>query len=163
MTEIARPIFFVLKAILNLQLCVRCETIAGCDIRAPHVVPPRSASSVSIWHVAEKLLVPANGAEKLRRKFIFPLEIPRKGVRVADAWDFETRFVEFRPELQMTPGKTDVLAQNALMKIADVAAVPMMAPKPSLRPSFKDRPLRRRPANTSSLRLLREPDRRTRS
>src|SRR5437016_117197 len=72
-TEIARPIFFVLKAILNLQLRVRRETIASRDIRAPHVVPPRSASSVSIWHVAEKLLVPANGAEKLRRKFILPL------------------------------------------------------------------------------------------
>src|SRR5437588_6794325 len=105
----------MLKAILNLQLSVRREAISGCNIRAPDVMPPRNASSIAIWHVGEKLLVPANGAEKLRRKFIFPLEIPRERVRISDTRNFETRFVEFRPELQMMPGKTDVLAQNALM------------------------------------------------
>ena len=31
----ARAILFVLKAVLNLQLSVRCEAITGCDIGAP--------------------------------------------------------------------------------------------------------------------------------
>src|SRR5437868_601152 len=63
-TEIAPTVLFVLKAVLNLQLRVWREPVSRRDVGAPKVVPPRSASSVSIWHVAEKLLVPANGAEK---------------------------------------------------------------------------------------------------
>src|ERR1700731_4162151 len=55
-TEITRPVLFVLKAVLNLQLRVRRETVAGRDVGAPHIVAPRRAAPVSIGHVGEKLL-----------------------------------------------------------------------------------------------------------
>ena len=63
----------MLKAVLDLQLRVWREPVSRRDVGAPKVMPPWNTSSVSIGHVAEKLLVPANGAEKLRRKFILPL------------------------------------------------------------------------------------------
>src|SRR5438067_4567517 len=123
MAEISHTILFVLKAVLNLQLSVWRETITGCDIGAPEIMPKRRVfTTVAIGHFRKELLVPAQRSEKLGSELIFRLQIVGETIRVSDRWDFEARFVEFRPELQMMPGKTDVLAKHTLMVVADIAA-----------------------------------------
>ena len=114
---------FLLKTVLQLELRVRCEAIAGRDINTPNIIAPGNTSSISVGHIAEELLVPADRAEKLRSEFVFRFEIINKCVGVADARDFETRFVKFGPELQVMPGEADILAQNAFVVIADITAI----------------------------------------
>src|ERR1700737_4944671 len=114
---------FLLKSVLQVELRVRCKTIAARDINTPNIKAPGNSSSISIGHIAKELLVPANRAEKLRSEFVFRFEIISKCVGVADARDFEARFVKFGPELQVMPGEADVLAQNALVVIPDITAI----------------------------------------
>src|ERR1700719_2157408 len=121
MREVARAIHFVLKAILQLKLRMRGETIAGGDVRAPEVVSPRRGPAIAVRDVAEELLVPARGGEKLRREFVFRLEVISERVGIGESGNFEARLEEFRPQLQVMPGKTDVLPEQTFVVIADVA------------------------------------------
>src|SRR5437868_5495231 len=115
-----RPAFFVLKAVLQLQLDVGGEPVASGHVGPPDVPAPRRCSAVNVGDVAEELLVPADRAEKLRGKLVFHLEVISERVGVGEPGYLESRLKEFRPELPMVPGEPDVLAEQALMIIADI-------------------------------------------
>ena len=97
MVVVTRASRFVLKAILQLELGVRSETVSNRSIDAPKILTPTEAAFSPIVDGSKELLIPAQRAEKLRRKFIFGFKIIGERVRVTDARDFETRFVNFRP------------------------------------------------------------------
>src|SRR5713101_3783960 len=99
-----------------------CETIGNRSIYPPEVITPPNATACAVGHGIEQLLVPAERGKKLGREFIFHLKIVCECIRVADARNFETRFVKFRPQLQMMPGEADILAEDELSIIADIAA-----------------------------------------
>src|SRR5689334_1939235 len=99
---------------------MRCKTITGCDIDSPEILAPAHRCSSPDADVVEELLVPAQGTEKLGSEFVLRLQVVSECISITDARNFETRFVEFRPQLQMVPGKADVLAQDRFPIIADV-------------------------------------------
>src|SRR5205823_4873704 len=45
-----------------------------------------------------------------------------ESIGVTDARDFETRFINLGPQLQMVPGKGNVLGQNFLAKVANTGS-----------------------------------------
>ncbi len=110
------------EVVLQLQLSMRREAIGDRKVDSPCIVTPRNFSSASIRHVAEELLIPARGGKKLWRKFVFRLKKIAEDICVSDQWNFEARFVEFRPELHMMPFKGDVLANQNLVVITEAAA-----------------------------------------
>src|SRR6266550_8727264 len=122
MVFVARPGGLLLKTVLELQLGMRRESIARREIDPPKVLTPANTASRAVIDFAEELLIPAQRAEDLRREFVFRLKIVSECIRVAHTRNFETRFVEFRPQLQMMPSKTDILAENQLSVIIDIAS-----------------------------------------
>src|SRR5207237_10154678 len=72
--------------------------------------------------LGKELLVPADSPKKLRGEFIFRLEVVGERVGVGKPGNRETGFETFRPQLPVVPGKADVLAEKALVVIADVAS-----------------------------------------
>src|SRR4029077_9172947 len=91
-------------------------------IDASQILTPAEAGFSPIVDGSKDLLIPAQRTEKLRRKFIFRLKIIGERVRVTDPRNFETRFVNFRPQLQVMPGEAGVLAENDFSVITKVAA-----------------------------------------
>src|SRR2546421_9912638 len=79
---VARTCRFVLKAVLNLELGVRGETISNRGVDAPEILTPAEAVSSPIVDGSKQLLVPAQRTEKLRREFIFGFKIIGERVRV---------------------------------------------------------------------------------
>src|ERR1700704_4745261 len=99
---------------------MRCKTITGCDIDPPEVLaPPHLCSSTNV-DLVEKLLVPAECAEKLGSEFVLRFQVVSERIRITNTRNFETRFIKLRPQLQMMPGNADVLAQNQFPIIADI-------------------------------------------
>src|SRR5206468_3316602 len=117
MIVITRTSGLLLKTVLELQLSVRRKTICRRDVDFTEVVPP----AFVIVDLAEDLLVPAHCAENLRREFIFRFKVVRESVGVAHPRHFEACFVKFRPHLQMMQCEADILAENELTIIVDVA------------------------------------------
>src|SRR5437868_11711493 len=99
-----------------------CETVGDRGIYPPKVITPPNATACTVGHGIEQLIVPAERSKKLGREFIFHLKIVSECVRVAYPRHFETGFVEFRPQLQMMPGEADILPENKLPIVADVAS-----------------------------------------
>src|SRR5258707_11113606 len=96
---------FVLKAVLQLELGVRGETVSNCSVDAPQILTPAQTTLSSVVDGSKDLLVPAHRTEKLGCEFIFRFKIIGERVRVTDPRNFKTRFVNFRPQLQMMPGE----------------------------------------------------------
>src|SRR4029077_4685071 len=113
---------FVLKAVLQLELGVRSETVSNDGVDAPKILTPAEAAVSPIGDRGKHLLVPTQRAEKLRCKFIFSFKIIGEGVCVTDPRNFKTRFVNFRPQLQVVPGKARILTENEFVVITNVAA-----------------------------------------
>ena len=113
---------FMLKAVLQLELGVRGETVSNRSVDAGKILAPAKIAPSPIVDGSKDLLVPAQRTEKLRREFIFRLKIIGERVRVTDPRNFETRFVNFRPQLQVMPGKAGVLPENKFPVITKVAA-----------------------------------------
>src|SRR5947207_8017992 len=88
---------FLLKAILKLQLGMRCKTVACCHVDPPEILAPANLTTCAVGDVAEELLIPTERAEELRREFVFCLKIVSECIRIAHPRDFEARFVKFRP------------------------------------------------------------------
>jgi len=88
---------FPLKAILQLQLGMRCKTVACCRVDPPEILAPANLPTRAVGDVAEELLIPTERAEELRREFVFRLKIVSECIRVAHPRDFELRLVKFRP------------------------------------------------------------------
>jgi len=121
-SEIAQSIRFVLEAVLQLELSVGGEPVAGGDVRAPEIVSPRRGAAGTVRHVAEELLVPAHGAEELRREFVFRLQVIGECIGIGETWNLKARLEKFRPQLPVVPGKADILREDAFVVIADVTA-----------------------------------------
>src|SRR5206468_12328979 len=100
---------------------MRCKTVACCYVDPPEILAPANLTARVVGDVAEELLIPTERAEELRREFVFRLKIVSECIRVAHTRNFETRFVKFRPQLQMVPSKTDILAEKQLPVIIDIA------------------------------------------
>jgi len=64
---------FLLKAILQLQLDMRCKAVAGCHVDPPEILAPANLTTCVVGDVAEELLIPTERAEELRREFVFRL------------------------------------------------------------------------------------------
>src|SRR2546423_1606176 len=94
-SEIAQAILCVLEAVLQLELSVGGEPVAGGDARAPEIVPPRRGAAVTIGHVAEELLVPAHGAEELRRELVLRLQVISERVGIGESRNLEARLEKF--------------------------------------------------------------------
>src|SRR5262249_290899 len=77
--------------------------------------------AVTVINCAKELLVPANGAKELRRKFVFRFDVIRECICVSHIRHFKSRFIKLGPNLKMTPGEADILPQNELTIIVDVA------------------------------------------
>ena len=140
---------FVLETILHLQLSVRRETISACDVDPTQVLAPAGVSSRSIVDITEKLLVPSERSEELRRKFVFRFNIISKCVCISASRHFEAGFIQLGPYLQMAPGEARILAENKLAVIADIA----VARQSSFGFGSKIRHLRWRRDPDSTLRL----------
>ena len=112
---------FVLIAVLQLELGVRSETVSNDGVDAPKILTPAEAAVSPSGDRVKHLLVPTQRAEKLRCEFIFGFKIISERVCVTDPRDFKTRFVNFRLQLQVVPGKARILSQNELAKIANAA------------------------------------------
>ena len=68
----------------------------------------------------EELLVPAERAKQLRRKFVFGFDVISERVRISHIRDFKTRFIKLGPQLQVMPCEADVLSKNKLSIVTDV-------------------------------------------
>src|SRR5712664_616634 len=90
-----------LKAVLKLHLSMRCKAVTCRQVNSPQILAPGHVPTVAVGNIAKELLVPAKRAEQLRRKFVFRLKIVGEGVRIAYPRNFEARFVEFCPQLQV--------------------------------------------------------------
>src|SRR2546423_5260210 len=109
------------EAILDFQLEIVGEAIAERSVHAADIVAPLRAA-LFIADGAEQLLVPAQRAEELRCDFVFRFEVIGEGVGVANARHLEARFEKFRPQLEVMPGERNILRQDQLAIIANVAA-----------------------------------------
>ena len=118
----ARARCFPLKAVLQLDLGARGKTICSGHIDPPKVLTPANVAPGAIVDLVEELLVPAERGEKLRREFVFTFEIVSKGVGIAHARYLKTRFVKFRPALQMMPREAHILSEDKLAIIVEIAA-----------------------------------------
>src|SRR5260221_4769229 len=98
MTHIARRRGFVLKAVLELELCVSGETVGQCTVDPPHVIAPGRATSFAIADRGEELLVPSQCTKELGSELVFCLEVISECIGVANARDFEAGFIEFGPD-----------------------------------------------------------------
>jgi len=67
------------------------------------------------------LLVPAYCTEKLGGEFVFNLDVVGKHVGVSEYRNFETGLESFGPDLQMSAGVTDVLPEEILPEIGEIA------------------------------------------
>jgi hypothetical protein len=92
---VARARRFVLKAVLQLELGVRGETVSNRSIDASQILTPAEAALSAIIDRSKDLLVPAHRTEKLGCEFIFRFKIIGERVRVTDPRNFKTRFVDF--------------------------------------------------------------------
>src|SRR3954463_4170040 len=101
---------------------MRGEAISSREVRAPQVAAPRRGSTDTVRYVVEELLVPTNSGKKLGREFVFHLEVVGEGIGIGETGNLETGLEKFRPHLPVVPGEGDVLAEHALVVIADVAA-----------------------------------------
>src|SRR5207237_4695451 len=106
---VSRAGCFVLKTILQFQLSMRRETVTSCDIDAAQILTPANIASCTIADGPKELLVPAERTKELRREFIFRLKIIGERVSIAYTGNLETRFINFRPQLKMVPGKAGIL------------------------------------------------------
>src|SRR5438552_4985670 len=113
---------FVLKAVLHLKLGVRGEAVSNRSVDPPQILAPAQTTLSSVVDGSKNLLVPAQRAEKLRCKFIFSFKIIGERVCVTDPRNFKTRFVNFRPHLQVMPGEAGILTENEFVVITNVAA-----------------------------------------
>jgi hypothetical protein len=105
---------FLLKAILQFQLGIRCKTVAGCDVNPTQILAPAGVITFAVGDIAEELLVPTERAKELRGEFIFCFKIVSKCIRIANAGNFEARSYKLRPQLQEMPGKRYVLGAASL-------------------------------------------------
>ena len=105
----------------ELFLRLRGVTVAEREIEPRQVIAPWNPVAFAIRNGREKLLVPTQSAEELGRNFVFGLDVIGEGVCVADIRDFETRFIDFSPELEVMPLEADVLGENLLVIVADTA------------------------------------------
>ncbi len=112
---------FVLIIILEFYLSVWREAIRCGDVDSAEVLTPLNIMTVAITDRAEELLVPANRAKELRRKFIFCFDVVSECICVANVRNLEARFIKFGPDLQMMPGETGILPKNKFAIIIDVA------------------------------------------
>src|SRR5262245_4068538 len=69
----------------------------------------------------EEFLIPAQGAENLGSEFVFNLNVVGKNVGITEYWNFETRLESFGPNLQMAAGVTDVLPEEILSEVGEIA------------------------------------------
>src|SRR4029077_8859069 len=83
---------------------------------------PLSIMAVAIADRSKQLLVPANGAKELRRKLVFCFDVVSERICVANMRNFEPRFINFGPDLQIMPGKTGILPKNKFAIIIDVVS-----------------------------------------
>ena len=70
MVAVAWTTGLLLKTVLQLQLGMRRKTITGRDVDPPEVLAPAHRCSAADIDLAEKLLVPAERAEKLGSEFV---------------------------------------------------------------------------------------------
>ena len=54
---------FLLKAILQLELCVRCKTVAARDVDPPEILTPPHALPSADFDLVKELLIPTERAE----------------------------------------------------------------------------------------------------
>src|SRR4029077_8147937 len=92
------------------------------SVDPPQILTPAQTTLSSVVDGSKNLLVPAQRAEKLRCKFIFSFKIIGERVCVTDPRNFKTRFVNFRPQLQVMPGEAGILTENEFVVITNVAA-----------------------------------------
>src|SRR5262249_50931488 len=78
--------------------------------------------TVAIADGAEELLVPANSAKELRRKFVFRFDVVSECIGVSHSRHLKTGFIKFDPHLQMMPRETGILPQNKFAIVIDVVA-----------------------------------------
>src|SRR5690242_13203181 len=113
---------FVLVIILQFDLCVRRETIRGGNVDSAEIRAPIDILAKTIIDFREKLLVPPNGTEELWRKFVFSFHVVRNCIGVSDMRHFESRFVDFRPNLKMTPCEARILSEDEFAIIVQIAS-----------------------------------------
>lgn len=122
MAKAITRVVVVFEIVLDLELDMGGEAIAQRGIDPPRVVAPRLFATETIGNIAVELLVPAHGAEELRREFVFCLnEIPEH-IRIPDPRHFEPRLMHFRPDLEMMPLEADVLRDQGFAVIVEAAA-----------------------------------------
>src|ERR1051326_7651115 len=98
------------------------EAVTEDSIDAPDVAIPWRFAANAVVYVGEELLVPANGREKLRRDFVFRLEIIRERVRVADVRNLKACEKNLAPKLPMPPLVAEVLGEGDLIVIPNAFA-----------------------------------------
>src|SRR5262245_59779266 len=99
---------------------MRREAVCRSDVDSFKIRTPTLGTADAITDFVEDLLVPADRAKQLRRKFIFGFNVIREGISVSHIRDFKTRFIEFGPKLQVMPCEADVLSENEFSVVADV-------------------------------------------
>ncbi len=119
--EIVRDKIAAGHAVLQLELGVRGEAVAQRGINPPDIMAVGDGLARRIAPGREQFLIPAQRAEKLRRDFVFRLQIIGEDVGVAETRDFEASLKRFRPELQMSARVADVLPENKLPVFAVIA------------------------------------------
>src|SRR5215467_15945541 len=98
------------------------ETISRGDVDSFEVWTPVLVTADAITDCVEELLVPTNRTKKLRRKLVFRFDVISERVCISHARHFKARFIKLGPNLQMTPGETDVLPENIFSVIIDIAS-----------------------------------------
>src|SRR5438045_9646871 len=113
---------FMLKTILQLLLRVGREAIGRSNVDPAQIFTPANVMPVAITDGAEELLVPPKRAKQLRGKFVFGFHIISECICVSHSCHFKARFIELRPDLQMTPGKAGILPKDKFTIIIDVTS-----------------------------------------
>src|ERR1700730_18668123 len=108
------------ETVLDFPLEVICEAIAEGGVDAPHIVAPFRAV-ILVSDGTEKLLVPTQRPEELRSYFVFHLDVVGEGVGIAEAWHLEARLVKLCPQLEVMPCEGNILRQNELPIVANIA------------------------------------------
>src|SRR6266513_4909953 len=98
------------------------EAIGRSDVDPAQIFTPANVMPVAITDGAEELLVPPKRAKKLRGKFVFGFDIISECICVSYSRHFKARFIELRPNLQMTPGEAGILSEDKFSIIVDVAS-----------------------------------------
>lgn len=73
-------------------------------------------------YVIEEHLIQSQRGKKSGNEFVFGFDVPPQNVCIADMGDFKSGFIQFRPELPVSPGKTEVLCDYPFFEVIQACA-----------------------------------------